>query len=148
MFGYTQYTYHLIWFNEQHVECQGEYSHQQQSEKCNLQERFNDIYEHQNIDPHHKPFLKWYEYNPAQEYSNNSDLPLPVINTKAWSCKHECEYCGAQVQRDLQPVDPILQVLHWMAAQLYHLYCKLQECSCYGEGSTNEEKLTLINGQI
>ena len=54
---YTQYTYHLIWFKEQHVECQGKCNHQQQSEKCNLQERLNNIYEHQNIDPCHRPFL-------------------------------------------------------------------------------------------
>ena len=149
LFRCAAYTYHLIRFKEQHVECQSKCNHQQQSKKCNLQKRLDNIDEHQNIDSCHRPFLKkWYKSNPTQEYRYNTDLPLPVVNTEAGSCKHKCEYHGAQVQGDLQPVDPVLQVLHWVPVQLYYLYYKSQECSCNGEGSTNEEELVLIDIQI
>ena len=142
-------TYHLIWFKEQHVECQSKCNHQQQSKKSNLQKRLDNIYEHQNVDSCHRPFLKkWYESNPAQEYRYNSNLPLPVVNAEAGSCKHKCEYHGAQVQGDLQPVDPILQVLQWVPAQLGQLYCKSQECSCNGKYSANKDKSVFISGQI
>ena len=145
----VKYTYRLVWFKEQHVECQSKCNHQQQSKKCNLQKRLDNIYEHQNIDSCHRPFLKkWYKSNPAQEYSDNTDLPLPVVNTEAGCWKHKSEYHGAKVQGDLQPVDPVLKVLQWVLAQLYHLYCKSQECSCNGESSTNQEESVLINGQI
>ena len=145
----VQYTYNLIWVKEQHVEWQSKCNHQQQCKKCDLQKRLNNIYEHQNVDSCHRPFFKkWDQSNPAQKYRYNSNLPLPVVNTEAGSCKHKCKYYGAKVQGDLQPVDPILQVLQWMAVQLYHLYCKSQECSCNGDGSTNEEESVLINGLI
>ena len=75
-------------------------------------------------------------------------LSLPVANTEVGSCKHKSEYYGAQVQGNLQPVDPVLKVLQWVPVQLYQLYCKLQECSCNGEGSTNKEESVLTNGQI
>ena len=110
-FRLAQPSYHLIWFEEQHVECQSKCNHQQQSKKSNLQKRLDNVYEHQNVDSCHRPFLnKWYKPNPAQEYRYNTNLPLPTVNTEAGGCKHKCEYHWAQVQRDLQPVDPIQKV--------------------------------------
>ena len=145
----TPYTYHLIWFKEQHVECQSKCNHQQQCKKCSLQKSLDNIYEHQNVDSCCRPFLKkWYQPYPTKEYGYNSNLPLPVVHTEAGSCKHKCKYYGAQKQGDLQPVVPGLHVFQWVSAQLYQLYCKLQECSCNGEGSTNKEESVLINGQI
>ena len=49
---------------------------------------------------------------------------VPVVNTEARSCECKWEYYGAQAQWDLQPVDLVLQVLHWMPTHSSIANCK------------------------
>ena len=100
-------SYHFIWFKQQHVKWQSEGNHQQQSQNGYLEKGKYHIPKHKKVDSSHRPFQeKHCQFNPPQEYSYRSSLPLPAVNTQTGGGKYKCEYYGRSIKYRFLQVGP------------------------------------------
>ena len=115
-------TYPEHWIIEAHIEGQAKCDDQQKRQSDQPAKSVEDVQKHDDINAGQRQLLDENdELNPAEEYDNGANLPLPGVGAEADRVEHPDKGDGETKEGEFEPVDPAQPVDRAQLCHLEHL---------------------------